>query len=218
MNPPDPRPSSDAQDLLASLRSATEDAHRRLEQQALSQQMMSVDHVATAYPHWLDALAPELCLLEGIARTALTGTDWASLLPEFDVAERLERDLRTMGRSLTVPAPAWGRVANLGDGVGALYVITGSQLGARLLLRTLDAADPGNSLPRDYLRASAVSDRWLSLSRRLGDHGKTAWAPSSCAVACTAFKRMSATLVHAMRERPTMICDNEEPISVGRNA
>jgi heme oxygenase len=218
MNPMDRQLPNDTQDLLSALRNATEGAHRKLEQQALSLMMMSVDHVPTVYPFWLEALAPELCILESMARSALTGTDWESLLPEFVLAECLGQDLRAMERSVTVLAPASERVATLGEGVGALYVITGSQLGARLLLRRLDAADPGNSLPRDYLRASAAADRWLPLSRRLHDQAKAAWTPSSCAVACTAFKRMSAALVRARHEQSTMIREVGEPIPGEREA
>lgn len=184
-------------DLLSALRIATRAGHHRVEAQGLSQQMVHGEDAAVAYAPWLTALAPELFRLERCARAALADTDWATLLPAWRPAELLAADLHGLGRPGVASAAPRSRVGSLGSGVGALYVMTGSQLGARLLLRTLERADPAQQLPRRYLRAAAADPGWAALSARLADCRGAPFASAACRTARAAFARLAVALAEA---------------------
>ncbi|QOZ54631.1 biliverdin-producing heme oxygenase [Bradyrhizobium sp. CCBAU 53338] len=148
------------------LRDATATAHRELDAQ-----MSAFDlTVFSGYRRFLQASAGALLPLEAAlvdAGVARMFPDW----PERTRSAAIGADLDQLGRE----AQATVSVSPLTPGgiVGTMYVLEGSRLGARFLLKTIaDAADPRIGEATAYLRHGAGKRLWQSfLSKLASDVG-----------------------------------------------
>jgi heme oxygenase len=80
-------------------------------------------------------------------------TDWEKNRRSF----LLERDLTAMGDTMPAPVDV-GTVSGTPELLGTAYVIEGSRLGGRFLVRSV-----GGKMPNDFLSASAQKSAWPAL-------------------------------------------------------
>lgn len=130
-----------------------------------------------AYTAFLTALARAVRPLEG----ALEQGGVERVLPDWPARRRsaaLERDLDILG----VPVPAPVQVMVTSDEArlfGRLYVLEGSRLGGKLLVRrALGNDDPRVRAATNYLGHGAGADFWRGFLRRLEESEAVAAAPA----------------------------------------
>lgn len=131
--------------LLESLRSATADAHARVEAHFAT--LLSPAPTLDTYARFLSAMHA----FHGAAEPLLESVDgWESLSPPLPRAPRrrlwaLERDIDALGLSRTTARCALPRADDLASALGVAYVVDGSMLGARVLHRHLSTRLPTNA-------------------------------------------------------------------------
>ena len=130
-----------------------------------------------AYAAFLSALARAVLPLE----QALEQGGVERVLPDWPARRRsaaLERDLDI----LEIPIPAPVQVVVTSDEArlfGRLYVLEGSRLGGKLLVRrALGNADPQVRAATNYLGHGAGADLWRGFLQRLEDSQAVAAAPT----------------------------------------
>jgi heme oxygenase (biliverdin-IX-beta and delta-forming) len=139
------------------LRAATADLHARVDASFSG----PFEFDTAAYGDFLQALARSVLPLEQMLDMAHV----ERLLPDWALRRRsslLVRDLKVLGRSIPslTPAPLAGNDAWL---FGVLYVLEGSRLGGKVLLRrVLDNPDPTARAATHYLQHGAVRNFWLN--------------------------------------------------------
>ncbi|AVQ04064.1 heme oxygenase [Caulobacter segnis] len=135
------------------LRAATSSDHAALDAMAAALDFESV----SGYGRFLSASAAALTPLE--LALELAGVEaWIGDWPERSRRATLARDLAAMGLPsppITVPS-----TPSRAFGVGLLYVLEGSRLGARFLARRVRRAGP--DLPIGYLTHGDDADLWRS--------------------------------------------------------
>lgn len=170
--------------LRARLRAATSRAHAGLDDD-LSARLQAPG----GYHAYLRGMHAFLCSLLPGVRAAAAGMDWP--LPAWEQA--LECDLAHL--RLTPLAPEPSPTSNRAATLGALYVVEGAGLGARVLLRRANALGYGQGCGATFLHLHADGDgghgSWrclrrptaATLKRRAVPHGAhSAWPVGvSCA-------------------------------------
>ncbi len=163
------------------LRNATSDLHEEIDAH-LSGPFGSD---STAYVDFLRALARGIFPLEDAleeGRVERVLPDWSSRRR----AKALAADLADLGAD----PPPWRRMAPVvGEGAqfGTLYVLEGSRLGGKILLRrALDNPDPAVRGATRYLSHGAEDDFWRSFLRRLEASSVTRHAPQQAVTAARA--------------------------------
>jgi len=145
------------------LRNATAGTHARLDALVEAQSFTR----RAGYESFLTASAQALSAAEHM----LEASGVAALVPDWPSRRRmpaLEADLAGLGvrlpAPLETPAAPYGRDAML----GALYVLEGSRLGARVLLkRAQDSADPAIAANTRYLSHGAGARLWQTFLETL---------------------------------------------------
>lgn len=116
------------------LRAATRDAHRHLEDELDSiEQLASIEGRRRLAPRYLSLQLYADALLE---RWPVEGS--GSDAPDRRRADRIRADLRALGVAPTAP-PEPPPVSTAAQALGFLYVVEGSTLGGRLILREIAA-------------------------------------------------------------------------------
>jgi heme oxygenase (biliverdin-IX-beta and delta-forming) len=148
--------------LLSTLRSATQNAHRNLDQHALLAPLLS--------PHLtLEAYAASLYALHGVQSVSEATITSALVELNLDYAFQtrlaaLEHDLQELHLAPPpLPALAAGTlppVSEIADLLGYMYVIEGSKLGARMLGRQIASTLP--SAPRHYFGDISNPANWAN--------------------------------------------------------
>jgi heme oxygenase len=159
-------PSAPLPSLRRSLRTATADAHARLDARLAASDLTD----RHAYGRFLTAIASALVPLE----TALESAGVARSMPDWPERTRsaaVLSDLAVLGaappRPLGFTLPP---LANEPSLFGTLYVLEGSRLGARLLhARVLTSPDPLVRRATAYLCHGAGESLWRSFVSRLED-------------------------------------------------
>ena len=149
--------------LRERLRDATAVAHRDLDAQLTSFDLAAL----SGYRRFLQASAGALLPLEA----ALIDAGVARMFPDWPVRSRSAAITADLGR-LGSAAQSMVRVQPLTrSGVlGTMYVLEGSRLGAKFLLRTVaDAADPRIGQATAYLSHGAGMRLWQRFLVRLAD-------------------------------------------------
>ncbi|MBW7971713.1 biliverdin-producing heme oxygenase [Bradyrhizobium sp. BR 10289] len=147
--------------LRERLRDATSAAHRELDAQLSSFDLT----VLSGYRRFLQASAGALLPLEA----ALVEAGVANMFPDWPERARsraIASDLEKLGRdayaAVTVPPLTPGGM------MGTMYVLEGSRLGAKFLLKTVaGAADPRISEATAYLRHGSGKRLWQSFLAKL---------------------------------------------------
>lgn len=146
-------------DLRQQLKTLSADMHRQVD---AAYGALPLD-TSAGYRRFLSAHAHALLplerLLEDNAVTSLLD-DW----PRRRRSAALRADLQQLG-SEPVPATPVRRTVSTGWCWGALYVLEGSRLGARLLSQRLQAAQPG--APMRYLSHAMNEGLWPAFLQRL---------------------------------------------------
>lgn len=147
--------------LRERLKDATEAAHRDLDAQLTSFDLTSL----SGYRRFLQASAGALLPLEralveaGVERMF---ADW----PERRRSAALAADLDRLGIDVQIEVPV--RRLTRGGVFGVMYVLEGSRLGAKFLLKTVaDAADPRIGEATAYLNHGAGRRLWQSFLAKL---------------------------------------------------
>jgi heme oxygenase (biliverdin-IX-beta and delta-forming) len=137
--------------LRGRLRAATAESHAALDARVST---WKID-TPTGYRAFLSASARALIPLE----LALERAGVSAWLPDWRARVRrdaLARDLAALGGG--VPAPADASVPSPAFGIGLLYVLEGSRLGARFLARQVRAANA--EAPLAYLTQGEDENLW----------------------------------------------------------
>lgn len=151
--------------LRERLRDATSTAHRELDAQLSAFDLT----VFSGYRRFLQASAAALLPLEAAlvdAGVARMFPDW----PERSRSAAIAADLGRLGSAMpwAVPVPALTRSGVL----GTMYVLEGSRLGAKFLLKTVaDSADPRVGEATAYLSHGTGKRLWQSFLSKLADDG-----------------------------------------------
>lgn len=135
------------------LRAATAKDHAALDAVALTFDIES----PSGYGRFLSASAVALTPLELALERAGVGA-WLGDWPDRSRRAALSSDLVALG--LAPPVTAAEPTPSRGFGVGLLYVLEGSRLGARFLARRVRRSAPG--LPTGYLGHGDEADLWRS--------------------------------------------------------
>jgi heme oxygenase len=147
--------------LRERLRDATSAAHRELDAQLSSFDLT----VLSGYRRFLQASAGALLPLEAAlveAGVSRMFPDWPQRARSAAIAADLGRLGATIPRSVSVP-----RLTRSGV-LGTMYVLEGSRLGAKFLLKTVaDAADPDLLDATAYLSHGLGLRLWQSFLRKL---------------------------------------------------
>jgi heme oxygenase len=147
--------------LRERLRDATSAAHRELDAQLSSFDLA----ILSGYRRFLQASAGALLPLESAlveAGVARMFPDWPQRTRSAAIAADLGRLGAAMPRSVAAP-----RLTRSGV-LGTMYVLEGSRLGAKFLLRTVaDAADPRISEATAYLAHGTGQRLWQSFLAKL---------------------------------------------------
>lgn len=152
-----------------------------------------------AYRAFLLALARAVVPLEA----ALEAGGVERLLPDWPSRRRtgaLERDLDLLAVPLPLPVPITvGITRDEARLYGRLYVLEGSRLGGRVLLkRALANGDPGVRAATNYLGHGAGNDLWRSFLQRLEASAAVAASPERTMLgAREAFALFREEAVHA---------------------
>ena len=190
-------------DLRGRLRDATDAVHARLDQRLAGFDLMRL----ADYRGFLEASAAALLPLEA----ALVEANVVKLFPDWAQRSRaraIRHDLARVGgaaRPLAMPV----RLA--ADGVlGAMYVLEGSRLGARVLLGVVArSGDPVVASATAYLRHGAGLALWPSFLAALERHAVTADQAAVVDAALAAFALFDAAFARvagagrAAAPRPT---------------
>lgn len=171
----DARPAASARSPIRQLlRTATADLHAAVDARFSA----DFDSDKAAYGHFLTALSGAVLPLEAAFEAAGVDRflpDW----PERRRAEPLRSDLVTLGLPVAVPrpvAPPRGEARLF----GMLYVLEGSRLGGKLLLRrALANPDPQVRSATRYLRHGDGRDLWRPFLERLEASAAVASAPDA---------------------------------------
>lgn len=126
--------------FLQQLRESTSDIHQLLEQTPVSKKLLHPEagkHDLTAY---LVRLFPVVSFVEQFHYAVLTG--WVPDLSKRYRAHLLENDLALLSGKpeslqITLPASTENRAAAVPEALGAMYVMEGSSLGGRVILKAL---------------------------------------------------------------------------------
>ncbi|MDA9468449.1 biliverdin-producing heme oxygenase [Bradyrhizobium sp. CCBAU 53415] len=171
--------------LRERLRDATSDAHRKLDAQLCAFDLAGI----SGYRRFLHASAGALLPLE--AALAEAGVDhvfpdW----PERSRSAAIASDLARLGASVAVmvSVPPLTRAGML----GTMYVLEGSRLGAKFLLKAVaDANDPRIGEATSYLRHGAGKRLWQSFLSKLESEEECdeVEAIASARIAFAAFER-----------------------------
>ncbi|MBR0926409.1 biliverdin-producing heme oxygenase [Bradyrhizobium diazoefficiens] len=147
--------------LRERLRDATAAAHRELDAQLSSFDLT----VLTGYRRFLQASAGALLPLEAalvVAGVTDIFPDW----PERARSAAIAADLGRLGSA--APSPVSVLPLTPGGLLGTMYVLEGSRLGAKFLLKEVaEAADPRISAATLYLRHGAGQRLWQSFLAKL---------------------------------------------------
>ena len=147
--------------LRERLRDATSAAHRELDAQLSSFDLS----VLSGYRRFLQASAAALLPLEAAlveAGVAEMFPDWRERSRSTAIAADLARLGSVVPRTVAVPPLTRGGV------LGTMYVLEGSRLGAKFLLKTVaGAADPRMDEATAYLSHGAGKRLWQSFLSRL---------------------------------------------------
>jgi len=147
--------------LRERLRDATAAAHRELDAQLSSFDLT----VLTGYRRFLQASAGALLPLEA-ALVAAGVTDIFPDWPERARSAAIAADLGRLGSA--APSPVSVLPLTPGGLLGTMYVLEGSRLGAKFLLKEVaEAADPRISAATLYLRHGAGQRLWQSFLAKL---------------------------------------------------
>ena len=147
--------------LRERLRDATAAAHRELDAQLSSFDLT----VLTGYRRFLQASAGALLPLEA----ALVAAGVTDIFPDWPERSRSAAITADLGR-LRSAAPSPVSVLPLTPGglLGTMYVLEGSRLGAKFLLKEVaEAADPRISAATLYLRHGTGKRLWQSFLAKL---------------------------------------------------
>jgi heme oxygenase (biliverdin-IX-beta and delta-forming) len=158
----------EASGLRAKLRQSTAAAHRRLDAGFSAFDLTSLQ----GYRRFLEASAAALLPLE----TALDEGGIDALFPDWPQRSRRAAIISDLDRLDTTARPLC-RVAPLErDGLlGVMYVLEGSRLGAKFLLRTIaERGDARIKAATDYLRHGADKPLWQDFVHRLEGEPVTA--------------------------------------------
>jgi heme oxygenase len=141
-------------DLRTRLKHATADAHRQLDRSLMAFDLKTT----TGYRRFLEASAGALLPLE--AALLESGVD--DIIQDWPSRSRTDAILKDLtqveGRLHLMPAPAAFSRSAL---VGAVYVLEGSRLGARFLLKIVTrAADPVTGRATAYLSHGSEQQLW----------------------------------------------------------
>lgn len=179
---PDAASAAPAASIRAALRAATAEAHRKLDSLATRFDLTS----DTGYRAFLTVSAEALLALEAALERAGVAQhldDW----PARARAGAIVADLQGLGGEAPAAAPVT-LPASPAALFGVLYVLEGSRLGARLILKQLEAA--GEHIRRNsrYLAHGVESDLWRSFAARLESEPAVSRDPAAVvAAAQTAF-------------------------------
>ncbi|QOZ75534.1 heme oxygenase [Bradyrhizobium sp. CCBAU 53351] len=147
--------------LRGRLRDATAAAHRELDAQLSSFDLT----VLTGYRRFLQASAGALLPLESALEAAgvtFMFPDW----PERARSAAIAADLGRLGSA--APSPVSVLPLTPGGLLGTMYVLEGSRLGAKFLLKEVaEAADPRISAATLYLRHGTGKRLWQSFLAKL---------------------------------------------------
>jgi heme oxygenase len=147
--------------LRERLRDATAAAHRELDAQLSSFDLT----VLTGYRRFLQASAGALLPLEA-ALVAAGVTDIFPDWPERARSAAIAADLGRLGSA--APSPVSVLPLTPGGLLGTMYVLEGSRLGAKFLLKEVaEAADPRISAATLYLRHGTGKRLWQSFLAKL---------------------------------------------------
>jgi heme oxygenase len=155
-------------ELRFRLKEATAAAHRRLDDRVSGLDLQKFDD----YRRYLAASAAALLPLEA----ALRGAGVAQVFPDWEDRSRtaaIRHDLALLGATLPPlpPSPRLSR-ANI---FGVMYVLEGSRLGAKFLLRTVETSpDPRVATATAYLAHGAGRPLWPGFVARLRSAALTA--------------------------------------------
>lgn len=166
------------------LRAATAQDHAALDAVAAAFDFESI----SGYGRFLSASAAALTPLElALERAGVAA--WLDDWPDRSRRAALSNDLVALG--LALPALAAEPTPSRGFGVGLLYVLEGSRLGARFLARRVRRAAPG--LPTGYLGHGDEADLWRSFLGWLEAQPKVGlWTDEAVAGARYGFQCFSA--------------------------
>ncbi|MCS3761391.1 heme oxygenase [Bradyrhizobium centrosematis] len=143
------------------MRDATAAAHRELDAQLSSFDLT----VLTGYRRFLQASAGALLPLEA-ALVAAGVTDIFPDWPERARSAAIAADLGRLGSA--APSPVSVLPLTPGGLLGTMYVLEGSRLGAKFLLKEVaEAADPRISAATLYLRHGTGKRLWQSFLAKL---------------------------------------------------
>ncbi|WP_028134876.1 biliverdin-producing heme oxygenase [Bradyrhizobium japonicum] len=147
--------------LRERLRDATSDAHRELDAQLSAFDLTGV----SGYCRFLHASAGALLPLEAaLADAGVDGIfpDWPERSRSAAIATDLDRLGATAAAMVSVPPLTRSGV------FGTMYVLEGSRLGAKFLLKTVaDAADPRIGAATLYLRHGTGKRLWQNFLSKL---------------------------------------------------
>lgn len=142
---------SRSQGLRVRLREATATAHQSLDARIAASNLTSL----ACYRHFLEATAAALIPLEA----ALEDSNVNAVVEDWQERARtqaIRSDLARIGGQV-LPLPSIKRLSHA-ETLGVLYVLEGSRLGARYLLRTVSASsDPMVANATAYLGHGSVS-------------------------------------------------------------
>ena len=149
--------------LRERLREATSEAHRELDAQLSAFDLTGLP----GYRRFLQASAGALLPLEA----ALVEAGVADLFPDWPQRSRRAAIAADLARlDSAIPSPVSVPPLTQNGVFGTMYVLEGSRLGAKFLLRTVaDAADPRVGRATAYLSHGAGQRLWQSFLARLAD-------------------------------------------------
>lgn len=173
--------------LWTALQQATAESHQRID--AISAHGLSTPE---AYARYLQGMHRFMTV--GV-QAEPTRLDWASM------CRFLEWDLASLGEH-TLPAPALPRMDTLAGRLGWAFVVDGSALGARLLLRDIKALGYTNAWRTNFLTAHAASSKqWPQFVAQLAAFTDTdGFYHHACAHAIVAFQHAEAAFAAAQSE------------------
>lgn len=162
----DPQRHSMTSSFRHRLRHATAEAHARLDAQLGELDLRDRDD----YRRFLEANAAALLPLED----ALVASRVADYFPDWEQRSRRTAILDDLARvgGAADPLPAPTPPLDAAGVLGTMYVLEGSRLGAKVLLRDVERSpDPIVAEATDYLRHGSEERLWQSFLAQLERHG-----------------------------------------------
>ena len=166
------------------LRDATAAAHRELDAQLSSFDLTAL----TGYRRFLQASAGALLPLEA----ALVAAGVTSMFPDWPERSRSAAITADLGRlGSAAPSPVSVPPLTPGGLLGTMYVLEGSRLGAKFLLKEVtEAADPRIGAATLYLRHGTGKRLWQSFLSKLECEGcDEVEVIAAARMACAAFEQ-----------------------------